>query len=141
MAAARNLIPGARYPVRAGEFEGQLIEIVSNVTEPDDSPLRRRIPVRIVRNDVAEEQVYILPRLIHDGNLTPAKMMAQAQAAIATTAPGVAPVVVPLPTTNNPQENTTVSTPTAVLPPLPTASAPAPAAVVHTEVTVAPETM
>lgn len=138
MAAARNLIPGARYPVRAGEFEGQLIEIVSNVTEPDDSPLRRRIPVRIVRNDVAEEQVYILPRLIHDGNLTPAKMMAQAQAAIATTAPGVAPVVVPLPTTNNPQENTIVSAPTAVLPPLPTASAPAPAAVVHTEVTVAP---
>jgi len=78
MAAAATLIPGARYPVRAGEFEGQLIEIVSNVTEPDDSPLRRRIPVRIVRNGVAEEQVYILPRLIHDGNLTPKRMAEQA---------------------------------------------------------------
>lgn len=139
MAAAATLIPGARYPVRAGEFEGQLVEIVSNVTEPDDSPLRRRIPVRIVRNGVAEEQVYILPRLIHDGNLTPKKMAEQAAAAMANAAPGQAPVIVPIPT--NHQENHTVPTATAapastsapVLPPLP----PLPT-VVHTEVTVAP---
>lgn len=138
MAAAATLIPGARYPVRAGEFEGQLIEIVSNVTEPDDSPLRRRIPVRIVRNGVAEEQVYILPRLIHDGNLTPKRMAEQAAAAMAATAPGQAPVIVPIPT--NQQENPTVPTaaPAPVLPPLPTAVTPPVPTVVHTEVTVAP---
>lgn len=138
MAAAATLIPGARYPVRAGEFEGQLIEIVSNVTEPDDSPLRRRIPVRIVRNGVAEEQVYILPRLIHDGNLTPKRMAEQAAAAMAATAPGQAPVIVPIPT--NQQESPTVPTaaPAPVLPPLPTAVTPPVPTVVHTEVTVAP---
>src|SRR5690606_29221749 len=96
MATAATLVIGARYPVRAGELKGLYVEIVSNIAEPDGTPFQRRIPVRVVREGAAQEQVYILPRLIDDGNKTPrqlAQLAAQAQAE-AEAAGAAAPVVV-----------------------------------------------
>lgn len=93
MAKLSNLEIGKTYTVRSGLWAGKTAEIRTTVLEPDGTPHARKILVNINGTDI-----YILPRLIDDGVLTPsealrAAVQAQPAPVPATVPEHVAPVV------------------------------------------------
>lgn len=77
MAQAHNLSTGSEYPVKAGPFKGRMATIVSNIPVPDGEENQRKILVK-----VDDEEVYLLPRLIDDGTVTPSEAAARAEAPV-----------------------------------------------------------
>lgn len=67
MALARNLTKDQLYPVKQGEFAGFHVRIVDPTPIPDTDVHRRKVQVQVIRDGVAGELVYVLPRQIDDG--------------------------------------------------------------------------
>jgi hypothetical protein len=90
MAQLKNLTAGQDYPVKSGEYAGKTATVLTVEFEPDGTEHARKILVSI-----DGEQVYILPRLIDDGTLTPGEALRTAQQVILQSA---VPAASPFPT-------------------------------------------
>ena len=87
MATAKQLLPGFKYEIKDGDFQGEVVTIISNIAVPDGEPNQRKILTRTPDG----QDFYILPRQLNEA---PVALAGQDDVPVAPVVPALlAPVL------------------------------------------------